>query len=329
MLIAYVVPMTWACGGILSPFSQVNALVERGHDVIVFAPKDDDVDWFLLAAPLHPFPEPPEPDRIFDAAVFVGDAFLKESSISSRRKFLLLQGKDYLWSSGSQRKELLQGYANPRFHILAVSSWLANFVREKCNNPHVTVIGNGVDTDRFFPDPKPREKFRLLIEGNFPDKNKNVIEALEVASRVRQHQPVETWAMGRRFASVGSLADKVFLDPPQALVPSVYQQCDLLIKTSIMEGFGLPHLEAMACGCIPVTYASGGVMDFCKHGENSLLAGVGNLPSLVWHALRFLSDSGLRKQLQAGAQATARSRTWSRVADILEEAFASRIEEKS
>jgi O-antigen biosynthesis protein len=327
MKIAYVLPMTWACGGISAPLFQVNALTARGHEVIVFAPEDGRIDWFPLAAPVQPHREHPVEDY-FDAVVYVGDTFAGHSFSSARQEFLLLQGKDHLWTARAKRNQLLQGYSDPQYCILAVSGWLADFVREKCSNPRVSIIGNGVDINRFFPAPAPREKFRLLLEGNFPDRNKNVIAAIEIAGRVRQHFPVEIWAMARRFASAGSLVDRILLDPPSEEIPGIYQQCDALLKTSILEGFGLPHLEAMACGCIPITYASGGVLDFCKHGENSLIAGVGNLPSLLGHVLHFLSDSELRTRLKVGALATAQSNTWDRAADALEHAFAGGIEGK-
>jgi glycosyltransferase involved in cell wall biosynthesis len=325
MRIAYAVPMTWACGGIMAALTQVNELVARGHEVKLFAPSDEPVGWFPLRAPIIAFSGNQEVEELFDVVVFVGDSFRKVRLPTVQRRFLLLQGKDYLWVGAADRAALLSAYADPRYHILAVSNWLANFVRDRCGNFRISVIGNGVDLSRFHPKPAPRERFRLLIEGNFPDPNKNVLDALEIASRVRQHQNVEVWATGRRFISAGSLVDRVFEDPAQDDIPGIYQQCDLLIKTSIMEGFGLPHLEAMACGCVPVTYASGGVLDFCSHNENSLVAGVGNLPLMVWHILRFLSDAGLRSRLRENAVATARSRPWIRVVEQLESLFVQQL----
>jgi glycosyltransferase involved in cell wall biosynthesis len=328
MKIAYVLPMTWACGGILAPLSQVNNLAARGHSVDVFAPEESSVDWFPLAVPLqHPRPAPiPEP---YDAVVYVGDTFVKQSFRSAKQKYLLLQGKDHLWLAHTQRRQLLQAYADPQYHILAVSNWLAEFVSEQCGAEQVTVIPNGLDANRFFPvTTPPRTKLRFLLEGNFPDRNKNVIAAIEVAGRVRQRFSVEVWAMARRFVSAGELVDKVILDPPSDAIPGIYQQCDALIKTSFMEGFGLPHLEAMACGCVPITYASGGVLDFCRHGENSLVAGVGNLPALVSHALRFLGDPELRSRLKAGALETASFYSWPKVADRLESVLAGNAGEK-
>ncbi len=320
--------MTWACGGILAPLHQANGLAARGHDVAVFAPKAGSIDWFPLAVSIRPLQADPI-EESYDAVVYVGDTFAKQPFLSAKQKYLLLQGKDHLWTTSPNRRRLLQAYADPQFHILAVSRWLADFVRQECDNARVTVVANGVDPDRYFPaKTAPREKLRVLLEGNFPDRNKNVIAALEVAGRTRQYFRVEIWAMARRFASVGSLVDKVILDPEPGEVAGIYQQCDALIKTSIMEGFGLPHLEAMACGCVPITYASGGVMDFCKHGENSLVAGVGNLPTLTSHALHFLSDSELRARLRTGALTTASSYSWAKITDLLEHVFAEGAEEK-
>jgi glycosyltransferase involved in cell wall biosynthesis len=320
--IAYALPMTWSCGGILAPLAQANELLARGNQVRIFAPEAGPVTWYPLQAPLSPFPETREVREPFDAVVFVGDSFRKLRFPSARQRFLLLQGKDHVWTGASERAALLQAYADPCYHVLAVSRWLEEFVRERCGARNVSVVGNGVDLARFYPDLSPRARFRLLIEGNLPDTNKNVIDALEIASRVRQHHSVEIWAMARRFVSAGSLVDRAFVDPPGDSVPGIYRQCDLLIKTSFMEGFGLPLLEAMASGCVPATYSSGGVLDYCRHDENSLVAGVGNLPLMVWNILRFLADPALRSRLRANALATARLLTWSRVAAQLESLFA-------
>jgi glycosyltransferase involved in cell wall biosynthesis len=321
MKIAYAVPMIWTCGGILAVFHHLNELGDRGHEASLFAPDHDPLDWFPLQAPITTFSVNSEVETTFDVVVFVGDVFRKVHFPNARQQFLLLQDKDYLWVGPGDRTALLHAYADPRYHILAVSHWLADFVRDLRGNSRVSVIGNGVDLSRFYPNPTPRERFRLLIEGNFPNPKKNVLDAIEIASRVRQHESVEVWALGQHLMSAGSLVDRVFENPAQDTIPWIYQQCDLLIKTPVMEGFGLPQLEAMACGCVPATYSSGGVLDFCRHNENSLVAGVGNLPLMVWNIRRFLRDPGLRSRLQANAVATARSRPWSRVAEHLESIF--------
>jgi glycosyltransferase involved in cell wall biosynthesis len=290
--------------------------------VDVFAPDERPVPWFPLKVRPKLFEREEEPQEPYDVIVYVGDTFRRARfAQEARSKYLLLQGKDYLWVGGAERQALLQAYHSPQYGILAVSSWLADFARVRCGNDRVHVIPNGVDLTRFTPSAESRDVMRILIEGNPVDRNKNVREALEIAARVRQYHNIEVWGLGRRFPSPGIMVSRIFEDPPQEMIPAIYQQCDLVIKTSFTEGFGLPQLEAMACGCVPVTYASGGVLDFCRHNENSLVAGVGNIASLTWHALRFCRDPALRQQLKNNAIATARGFPWSRAGRELEEVF--------
>jgi len=319
MKIGYVLPMTWACGGVLVPLHQANGLVLRGHDVTVHVPEEPHIPWFPLRAAIASLADA-EGDPPFDIRVYVGNSFLRYSS-GQGQKFLLVQGMDHLLAAGATRKQLLEGYANPEHHILAVSDWVAAYVRDRCGNRSVSVVSNGIDPEQFHPDASRRGQVRILVEGNFPDANKNVIHALEAAHRIRQFEKVEVWALGRRFASPGALVDRVFVDPPRNEIPAIYRQCDALLKTTILEGFGLPQLEAMACGCVPITYASGGVHDFCRNGENSLVTGVGNLPGLVRHLLRFVADADLRARLRERAIETARRHTWDSVVDRLESIF--------
>ena len=57
---------------------------------------------------------------------------------------------------------------------------------------------------------------------------------------------------------------------PDRFMLSFMQASDVLLFPTIGEGFGLPVLEAMACGCVPVVTNFSSVTDFCN-GNNSFL----------------------------------------------------------
>ena len=64
-----------------------------------------------------------------------------------------------------------------------------------------------------------------------------------------------------------SILDGTYLDPTMS---RLVQYCDSLVFPSIGEGFGMPILEAMAAGLIPITTDYAGPTSFCTE-ENSLL----------------------------------------------------------
>lgn len=84
-----------------------------------------------------------------------------------------------------------------------------------------------------------------------------------------------------------------------------YRRCDLFVLTSRMEGFPLPPLEAMACGCAVVSTACGGVSEYAQEGKNCLLAPVDDPSSLAKAIFRLLQTPGLREQLAKEGLRTA------------------------
>jgi len=73
----------------------------------------------------------------------------------------------------------------------------------------------------------------------------------------------------------------------------------------VMEGFGLPMLEAMSCGCAVVGWDSVGCREYAEPGTNCLLARYGDFGSLARHLHAVLNDDNLASRLSNAAQVTA------------------------
>jgi glycosyltransferase involved in cell wall biosynthesis len=67
-----------------------------------------------------------------------------------------------------------------------------------------------------------------------------------------------------------TLIDSTFAD---SLMSKFVQLSNVVLFPSIGEGFGLPPMEGMACGLVPIVTNFAGTNDFCKHGHNALLVG--------------------------------------------------------
>ncbi len=112
----------------------------------------------------------------------------------------------------------------------------------------IRVIHHGIDHERFSPDDSAREPFLLYPARPWAHKNhERLYEAFEL---VRRERP------GLRLVLTGGGHAGETPDGVEALgnvsldeLVSLYRRAAALVFPSLYEGFGLPPLEAMACGC--------------------------------------------------------------------------------
>ncbi len=94
----------------------------------------------------------------------------------------------------------------------------------------------------------------------------------------------------------------------EAEMAAFYHACDIFIFPSRSEGFGLPALEALACGCALVTTDCGGVREFACPEENCLVVPPADPAALAAAIQRLAQDQSLRPRLAArGAPDAQRS----------------------
>ena len=67
---------------------------------------------------------------------------------------------------------------------------------------------------------------------------------------------------------------------PRSII-GFYRACDVFVYPSLAEGFGLPPLEAMACGTPVVVTDSGGVRDYAVDGKNCILVQPGSAQAIA------------------------------------------------
>lgn len=99
---------------------------------------------------------------------------------------------------------------------------------------------------------------------------------------------------------------------PAAELVSAYQQASLLVLPSRYEGFGLPVIEAMACGT-PVLCSDIGALREVA-GDAALFVNPDDLAALSREIVRVLSDKALAADLSRKGLARASEFTWARTA---------------
>ncbi len=99
----------------------------------------------------------------------------------------------------------------------------------------------------------------------------------------------------------------------------IYSRSLVWFLGSYSEGFGVPVLEAMACGCAVVSTSCGGPQDIIKNGENGFLVKVGDVEQIVNRVKRLLDDGELRQRFVKNSKETLRKFSWESSIDKLEE----------
>jgi glycosyltransferase involved in cell wall biosynthesis len=93
-------------------------------------------------------------------------------------------------------------------------------------------------------------------------------------------------------------------------LPGFYQQMDVFVLPSLIEGFPQTALEAMACG-VPVivsenTFGTDVVID----GHNGYVVPIRDVDAIVDHVRALADDESLRSAMATNARATAERFTW-------------------
>jgi glycosyltransferase involved in cell wall biosynthesis len=160
------------------------------------------------------------------------------------------------------------------------------------------------------------------------DPHKNVERLLDAFARFRQRHPsgaayrlyvMGAW-MGRREQRLHARITRLGLESavrhltgvPTRHVAALYSGAQALVFPSLMEGFGLPVLEAMASGT-PVIAANGSSLPEIT-GDAALLVDPYDVEALTEAIWRLAEDAGLRAALIARGQARSRQFSWERLA---------------
>jgi glycosyltransferase involved in cell wall biosynthesis len=120
------------------------------------------------------------------------------------------------------------------------------------------------------------------------------------------------WA-SRALPSSGEVDD--------AELAGLYRGAVALVFPSVYEGFGIPVVEAMACGTPVVTAAATATREVAGEG-NALLVDPLREDELAAAMLRVLEDRALRARLVTRGLERARAFTWDVVARRVQEALA-------
>lgn len=211
---------------------------------------------------------------------------------------------------------LVRAHAARADAVVTVSEATASDIERelRVSRERIQVIPNGIDLESFRPGRSDEEtarryrlppQFILSVATLEPRKNlPRLVEAVGLlASRGWEGALLMAGGTGADEKRVDALVERLELGSrvrklgyvPPADLPAIYRRARLLVAPSLWEGFGLPLLEAMACG-VPVVAS-----DLAAHREvaaDSALYVEPTDPSSIARGLEQIwSDEGLAHRL--------------------------------
>jgi glycosyltransferase involved in cell wall biosynthesis len=168
----------------------------------------------------------------------------------------------------------------------------------------------------------------LLYVGTL-EPRKNLGTLLRAFARLGPAEPARLVLAGARgwldepiVAAAARQGDRVRLlgSVPAADLAALYAAATAFVYPSLYEGFGLPPLEAMACGC-PVVVSTAGALPEVAGGA-ALLTDPGDAERLRAHLRAVLTRPELAQELRARGLARAAGFTWERTVEGTGAAYA-------
>jgi len=229
--------------------------------------------------------------------------------------------------------------------VLADSHSTANDLHEMLGVPEdrIAVTPLGVDM-QFQPVPEEerqlvRERYGLpsvfLLYVGTLEPRKNLVRVVEAFDRIagdwEGHLVVagrEGWKTGRLMRAIEQSAYRERIHLPGfvegADLPAVYGAAHAFVWPSLYEGFGLPPLEAMACGTPVLTSDVSSIPEVV--GEAALTVNPYDLEAIASAMYSIATDGPLRAGLRAKGRIQAGQYTWRRTAERTCEAYRAAVE---
>ena len=231
-----------------------------------------------------------------------------------QRRLYLVQGyeTDFFSYGDIERGVAEKTYSIPfGVEYITISKWCETWLKTKYKQKPV-FAPNGIDLNYFTEHKRElnKTKIRILIEGNSISLKKNVDESFKIVEKLDKNK-YEIWYMSykgkpKKWYRIDKFLSKI----PYEKVCNVYEQCDILIKSSYYESFSYPPLEMMATGGYCIVVPNDGNIEYLKNEENCLFYKLGDIDSAIQSIEKLISDKQLQKRLYENGLDTAKKRDW-------------------
>lgn len=309
-------------GGARFIYHLSHALAEKGHDVEIVMPEKGLQIWPIRV-------KLKKVKALTPAAIPSADFILPNFYLTVQpawesqkgRVVRLSLGYEPLWvpDEAAAKQSYLIGVP-----ILSISKWQQQLILQE-TGLNSTVISGGTDAAVFQPQSKLSEQtgrkniFYIMRDPAYGYTWKGGADFLQAVRRLKDQLSFDlTVSIPENAIFTCPIPCRLKTASTDQELAQLYAEADLFVYTSYFEAFGLPPLEAMACGTAVVTTDCGGNRDYARNGENCLLVPPSDIDQLSATIYHLLTQDAERQRLASSGRHFAQAWSWQRTADQLE-----------
>lgn len=276
------------------------------------------ISWFRAPLDIHPVPLIAWPFvRSADASIATACPTAYDVvglPASAGTKYYFIQGYE-VWNG---MVEWVDATYRLPIKLIVIAPWLTELMRSKFHREVDAEIHNGIDLGFYRPPAaKPEGPVSILMLYHHQE-IKGIPDGLDVLRRLRKAYPdliVRMFGM-YPFPDKDDFIEYV-QDPSPERLRDLYQASHIFLCPSLSEGWHLPPMEAMACGCAVVATNVGCIPALHADG-NMLVTEPRDREGLFRLAASLVGDPALLRRVAEAGYRTISGYGWEKPVEKLE-----------
>ena len=251
-------------------------------------------------------------EEIPDADIIIATAVRTAKPVSDLKFY---HGKKFYFIQGFENWNQPDAYVYNTYKLglrnIVISQWLKDKV-DLYSKEKSRLIPNGIDLDIFKMDTPISERYSHSIVFHYREQEckgcEYAIKAIEILEK--KYSDLRVTAIGIKKKKPNNIpASCTYVHTLSSeKISELNNQAVVFLSSSIEEGFGLPGLEAMACGCALVSSRFKGVLEYAEDEKNALLVPVKNGEALADAVVKIFENENVRENLIKNGLLTVKNR---------------------